>query len=231
MNIKDKVVLITGSSRGIGRKAAILYAEQGAQVIVTYCKSKEEAEQVFSACNVHAKAYLARLDVGDSSSIQELVEKVKSEYGGLDILINNAGVLTEKLFAEQTPEEIRSQVEVNLLGLMNTICAFLPLLEGQDEAVIINVASRLAKKIVERKAVYAATKHAVRAFTQSLALELPPYIRIYCFNPGLTATGMTNYQGADPLQVAQVLLEAGKETLGKKSGEDIDVDELLARVR
>ncbi|MGZ3649369.1 MAG: SDR family NAD(P)-dependent oxidoreductase, partial [Syntrophales bacterium] len=164
-----------------------------------------------------------RLDVRDEGSIKRLVKSVTERFSSLDILINVAGVLAEKPLMEQSAEDTANQVGVNLLGLINVTRSFLPLLQMQKEAVIVNIASGLAKEVLPELTVYCATKWGVRGFTRAIALELPDRVRVYCVNPGLTATRMTDYQGADPADVAKIIVRTAAETLRKKSGDDVDV--------
>ncbi len=228
MDLKNKVVLITGSSQGIGKATAQAFAQQGGKVIVTYNANKKEGEATLQACKKHRAAELFHLNVLDDSSIHALVKEITKRYGKLDILINNAGVLAGwNSFTQQTFADLERQVSVNLTGLMKVTHAFLPLLQHQKEALIINIASMAGKEVYDQIVPYCATKFGVRGFTQALALELPKHINIYCINPGMTATQMTKYEGVDPDKVAAVIVKTAQETLGKKSGDDVDVPDYL----
>ena len=223
MNLEDKTILVTGSSSGIGRETALQLARERCRLILTYFKGKAAGEEVLKECLNHGEAALYRLDVRDDSSVRRLVKSVTDRFSRLDILINVAGVLAEKPLIEQSAEETANQVGVNLLGLINTTRSFLPLLHRQKEAVIVNIASGLAKEVLPDLTVYCATKWGVRGFTRALALELPDRMRVYCVNPGLTATRMTDYQGADPADVAKIIVRTAAEKLRKKSGDDVDI--------
>lgn len=223
MNLEDKTILVTGSSSGIGRETALQLARERCRLILTYFKGKAAGEEVLKECLKHGETALYRLDVRDDSSVRRLVKSVTDRFSRLDILINVAGVLAEKPLIEQSAEETANQVGVNLLGLINTTRSFLPLLHRQKEAVIVNIASGLAKEVLPDLTVYCATKWGVRGFTRALALELPDRMRVYCVNPGLTATRMTDYQGADPADVAKIIVRTAAEKLRKKSGDDVDI--------
>jgi NAD(P)-dependent dehydrogenase (short-subunit alcohol dehydrogenase family) len=223
MNLEDKTILVTGSSSGIGRETALQLARERCRLILTYFKGKAAGEEVLKECLKHGEAALYRLDVRDDSSVRRLVKSVTDRFSRLDILINVAGILAEKPLIEQSAEETANQVGVNLLGLINTTRSFLPLLHRQKEAVIVNIASGLAKEVLPDLTVYCATKWGVRGFTRALALELPDRMRVYCVNPGLTATRMTDYQGADPADVAKIIVRTAAEKLRKKSGDDVDI--------
>lgn len=228
MDLKNKIVLVTGSSIGIGKATALAFAQQGSKVILTYNTNKEEGEATLQACKNYGEAHLVHFNILDDKSIHGLVKEVTQKYGKLDILINNAGVLAGwNSFVKQTFADLEQQVSVNLTGLMKVTHAFLPLLQHQKEAVIINIASMAGKIAYDEIVPYCATKFGVRGFTQGLALELPKHINIYCINPGMTATQMTKFEGVDPKKVAAIIVKTAQETLGKKSGDDVDVPDYL----
>lgn len=223
MDLQGKTILVTGSSSGIGRETAIQLARERCRLILTYFKGEATGKQVLRECLKHGEAVLYQLDVRDESSIRRLVKSVADGFSSLDILINVAGVLAENPLVRQSAQDTANQVGVNLLGLINVTRSFLPLLHRQKEAVIINIASGLAKEVLPNLAVYCATKWGVRGFTRALATELPDKVRVYCVNPGMTATRMTDYQGANPSDVAKTIVRTAAEKLRKKSGDDVDV--------
>ncbi len=224
MKLKDKVVLVTGSSRGIGCETAKAFAEKGATVIITYNKTKKGAEKTAQAC---ADALLVQLDVSNESSIKKAVTKIIEQYGRLDILVNNAGVLAWKPFKKHSSKDIEWQVDVNLTGLMKMTHHALPYLQKQKEAMIINISSVGGIAAFPNAAVYCATKFGVRGFTQGLALELPKRIKVFTVCPGLTATHMTDYQGVHPSKVADVIVRTAEEKLRKKPGADVVVPDYV----
>lgn len=223
MNLEGKTILVTGSSSGIGRETALQLAREQCRVILTYFKGGQAGKEVLKECLKHGDAALYRLDVRDDRSIRRLAKSVTDRFSSLDVLINVAGVLTEKPLIEQSAANTANQVCVNLFGLINVTRSFLPLLQRQKEAVIVNIASGLAKEVLPNLTVYCATKWGVRGFTRAIALELPESVRVYCVNPGMTATRMTDYQGADPADVAKIIVRTAAEKLRKKSGDDVDV--------
>ncbi|MGC9975298.1 MAG: SDR family oxidoreductase [Syntrophales bacterium] len=223
MDLQGKTILVTGSSSGIGRETAIQLARERCRLILTYFKGEAAGKQVLRECLKHGEAVLYQLDVRDESSIRRLVKSVADRFSRLDILINVAGVLAENPLVRQSAQDTANQVGVNLLGLINVTRSFLPLLHRQKEAVIINIASGLAKEVLPNLTVYCATKWGVRGFTRALATELPDKVRVYCVNPGMTATRMTDYQGANPSDVAKIIVRTAAEKLRKKSGDDVDV--------
>src|SRR3972149_1187917 len=227
MQLKDKVVLITGSSRGIGKETALLFAKEGANVVVTYNTNKKKGEDVFKECKKLGKCFLVHLDVCDEKSIKECVEKVIDKFGAIDILVNNAGVISWKNFVEQNSKEIDLQINTNLIGLIKMTKSVLPYMQGQDSGMIINIASGAGKTAHKGLSTYCATKFGVRGFTQTLALELPKSMKIFSVNPGMTATQMTNFKGISPVKVGEVIVNAAKEKYKVKSGQDVDVWEYV----
>jgi len=227
MNLTNKVVLITGSSAGIGKETAIQFAKKGSRIIVTYNEGKEEGEKVLEECKKHSDAILLHLDVRDDDSIDKLVKETIERLGRIDILVNNAGVIRWKHLIKQSREDIEEQIKVNLLGLIKVTRAFLSQFHKQKDGIIINIASGAGKEGFSELTTYCATKFGVRGFTQALSYELTRGVRIYCVNPGMTSTRMTNYTGIAPSKVAEVILLAAEEKLDKESGDDVDVWEYV----
>src|SRR3989338_7720817 len=96
MELKKRVVLITGSSDGIGAETALAFAKEGANVVITYCTQKKKAEKVYSECKKLTESMIVKLNVSDEESIKKCVEKTIDNFGAIDILVNNAGILIEK---------------------------------------------------------------------------------------------------------------------------------------
>lgn len=227
MELKDSVVLITGSSEGIGAETAKLFAQQGAHVIVTYSTNKKKAQEIFNDCNKFNEAMLIELDVREEKSIKNALEKIIDKFGAIDILVNNAGVAFFEEFHKQSLEKIDLQIDVNLKGLIKMTKFTLPYLQAQEQGIIINIASGAGKSGFPELVPYCATKFGVRGFTKALNKEIQKGIRTYVVNPGMTSTKMTNYTGVDAKDVAKIILKTSKESLNKESGEDIDVWEYL----
>src|SRR3989344_7821891 len=207
MNLSGKVVLITGSSQGIGKETAFLFAKERAKLVITYHKNKSGAEEAAEKCREFGAedVLVLPLDLRENESIKNAVAKTVERFGGIDVLINNAGYLAEKKTRDQTFEDIEDQVRTNLEGLIKmTSAALLHIKEA-----VINIASGAGKSPYAELATYSATKFGVRGFTQSLAIE-EPKLRIIAVNPGLTATAMTDFEGEPPQHVAEVVLKATK---------------------
>ncbi|MBI2650373.1 SDR family oxidoreductase [Candidatus Woesearchaeota archaeon] len=224
MDLKNKIVLITGSSIGIGRETAFKFAKEGCKVVITYYKDKKEGEEAAKKClDFGASGILVlQLNVMDNKSIKDAVKKIIDMFKKIDILINNAGIVVWKPFKEHTFEDIENEVRTNLEGLMKMTRECLPYI---DEA-IINISSGAGKEAYSGLSAYCATKFGVRGFTQSIATELRN-IRVYSVNPGTTATRMNNFCGTPPEKVADIVLRVAKGELKADSSKDIDVWELV----
>ena len=223
MKLRNKVALVTGASSGIGRETAIMLAKKGCKVAATHNKNKSGGEEVVEECRKYGDAMLLQLDVTDAESIERAAGEIIKKFGRIDILVNNAGVIVWKDLKDQSFEDIDRQLQVNLSGLIKMTKALMPQFHSQKEGIIINVSSGAGKQGYGGLSVYCASKFGVRGFTQALSAELPEGIRVYCVNPGMTATRMTDYRGVPPERVAEVIVSTTEENLGKNSGDDVDV--------
>ncbi len=221
----DKVVLITGSTRGIGNETALKFAAAGFRVVVTYYRNQLEGEQVQQEClrSGAPNVLLLKLDVADSESVRQAVSQIIQAFGRIDILVNNAGILVHKYLQEQSLEDIRRQLQTNLEGVIAMTKACLPYIKE----CIINVGSTAALRGHKNQTVYAATKFGVRGFTQSLARELPQ-IRVYVVNPGMVATRMTEFRGISAGLVAAIIYNAAVGKYQVPSGGDINIQDYLS---
>lgn len=222
-DLKNKVVLITGSSLGIGRETAFKFAKEGCKVVVTYYKDKNEAMAVSKKCmDLGASDILVlQLNVMEDKSIKDAVKKIIEKFGGIDILINNAGIIVWKKFKDQTYEDIENQIRTNLEGLIKMTKECLPHIKD----TIINIASGAGLEGYPDITTYCGTKFAVRGFSQALAQELK--IKVYVINPGVTATRMNDFQGAPPERVADIILNTAKGNYKLKSGSDVNIWEYV----
>jgi 3-oxoacyl-[acyl-carrier protein] reductase len=222
--VKDKVIFITGSSNGIGSETAHAFAREGAKVIITYHRDKKAAEVTAQRCREAGAAQVAvlELDISDEASIDHAVKKTIGMFGEVHVLVNNAGIAVWKKLQDQTYAEIHSQIAVNLEGLIKITRAFLSFTKD----AIINVGSGAGYTGYADLTTYCATKFAVRGFTQALAAGQPDK-KIYCVNPGTTATRMTDFKGVPAQDVAAIILKAAKGGYDKPSGSDLDVWEIL----
>ncbi len=218
--MKDSVVLITGSSNGIGREIAFAFAAEKAKVVVTYCRGRRSGQNTEKRCRQlgASETLLIPLDLRDNKSMATAVDSVVGKFGRIDILINNAGVVVWKPLKEQNLTDIEDQLRTNLEGLIKMTRICLP--HVQD--MIINIASGAGQTAFVDLAPYCAAKFGVRGFTQALAQEISR-LKIYAVNPDMTKTRMTGFQGRPPEEVARIVLYTAKGRYRKRSGSDINV--------
>ena len=196
--------LITGASRGIGKETALVLAENGYDLILTYIY-EDEAKEVKAECEKHGvNVQIFKFDITKEQYIEELSQKIDS----IDVLINNAGVASGKPLNRQSYEDIDNQITTNLLGLIKFTKAMI----DKVQKVLINMGSVGGKKGIANSSVYCATKFGVRGFTQSL-IEEYPNLKIYSVNPGLTKTHMTHFQGVEPREVAEIIFRTIKRRI------------------
>ncbi len=222
--MRGKVVLITGSSVGIGRATAYEFARGGGRLIITYYRDREEGEKTLQRCRELGmeEGVLLYLNLMDNESILSFSREVIKRFKGIDILINNAGVLAWKSLREQSFEEIEAQVRTNLEGLIKLTKVLLP----HVREMVINIGSGAGKMGFPELTTYCATKFGVRGFTQALAQE-ERGLKIVCVNPGMTATRMTGYRGEAPERVARIIYGVASGYIRAPSGSDVDVWDFL----
>jgi NAD(P)-dependent dehydrogenase (short-subunit alcohol dehydrogenase family) len=191
--MKNKVVLITGSSNGIGRETAFKFASENAKVVLTYCNDRKGGQNTEKRCKElgASETLLIELDLRDNKSILNAVDKVVQTFGMIDILINNAGFLVWKPLKKQSLADIEDQIRTNLEGLIKMTLSCLPYIKD----MIINIASGAGQTGFAELAPYCATKFGVRGFTQALAQEMSRP-KIYSVNPDMTKTRMTGFKGS-----------------------------------
>jgi NAD(P)-dependent dehydrogenase (short-subunit alcohol dehydrogenase family) len=218
--MKGQVVLITGASSGIGRETAYRFAQEETKLALTYNKGKKRGLEAEKRCRrLGAEdTHLVHLNVMDNRSIGDAVKRVHRKYGGVDYLINNAGVGIFLPFKEQSVQDIERQIGTNLEGLIKVTRAFLPFIRKG----IVNIASAAGKTAYAEMSVYCGTKFGVRGFTQALAQEHPS-LKICCVNPDMTATRLSGYQGQPPSEVADVIFRAVSGKIKVAGGGDVDL--------
>ncbi|MGN6805324.1 MAG: glucose 1-dehydrogenase [Trinickia sp.] len=193
--LSGKVAIVTGASKGIGAGIAKALASEGAAVVVNYASSRAGAEAVVDAIvSKGGKAVAVGADVSKAAEAQAIVDAAISQFGRLDILVNNSGIYEFAPLEAITEEHFHKQFNVNVLGLLlTTQAAAKHLGEGGS---IINVSSVVTRIVPPATAVYSGTKGAVDAITGVLARELGPRnIRVNSINPGVVATEGTHSAG------------------------------------
>jgi 3-oxoacyl-[acyl-carrier protein] reductase len=240
--VENKVVLVTGASRGIGKAIATLFAESGAQVAFTYLSSVEKGlalEKELSAHGIKAKGY--RSDASKYQESEDLVNAVVEDFGAIDILINNAGITRDGLLMRMSEEQWDEVMRVNLKSVFNlTKAATKPMMKAKSGS-IINLTSIVGIKGNAGQANYAASKAGIIGFTKSVALELGSRnIRCNAIAPGFIETEMTGElneatveewkksiplkRGGQAQEVANVCLFLGSDLSSYVTGQTIQVD-------
>ena len=191
--MQDKVALVTGGSRGIGRAIALKLAEQGANVAVLYAGNAEAAEATVRDIEaLGRKALAVKCDVADFDQVTAAVAQVKEALGGVDVLVNNAGVTKDKLALRMSPEEFDRVLSVNLNGTFHTIRALYADFMRRRSGRIINIASIAGVMGNAGQANYAASKAGVIGLTKTIARELAPRgVTCNAIAPGFIETDMT----------------------------------------
>ena len=191
--LTDRVVLVTGSSRGIGAEVAVKAAAEGASVAVHYVRSADAAGEVVErARSLGADAESFAADVGDGRQAEQLVEQVIERFGRVDGLVNNAGRTLVGPFLEIEPADWDEVIRTDLTAAFHTCRAVLPSMVERGSGGIVNIASRLGQLGVAETAAYSAAKSGLIGLTRALAREFGPLgIRVNAVAPGMTITEMT----------------------------------------
>ncbi len=220
VDLRDKVVVVTGASLGIGRETAFGFAAEGARLALSYHQHAAEARAVEERCLElgAAEVVTAPLDLGDEDSVRAFAAAVVERFAGIDVLVNNAGIVVWRRFVEQELDEIEAQVRVNLLGTLTLTRLALPHVRD----AVINVVSTASLHGTGTLAAYGASKWGLRGFTKALAREHPE-LRLYNVHPTVTATRMNDFKGMDPARVAGVIVRVARGELELEPGADVDL--------
>lgn len=192
MNLKNKVVIITGASSGIGKATAKKLAKEGASVVLC-ARSEDELEKIKDQIvSDGGKALVVKTDVTKSADFEKAVSQTLSEYGSVDVLVNNAGLMPLSFVEKLKTDEWEKMVEVNIKGVLNGVAAVLPTMRENKSGHIINISSSAAHNYFPGGAVYCATKVAVKMFSEGLRTELAPKygIKVTSIEPGVVDTNL-----------------------------------------
>lgn len=236
-NPANKIVLITGASSGIGEAIAKKLAEDGHQVILT-ARRKEKLDAITSAINKSGgKAKCFSLDVTSLDNFQTTINSILSEFGRLDVIINNAGVMPLSPLKSLKVDEWNNMIDINIKGVLNGIAAVLPHMEKREQGHIINVASIGAHAVSPTAAVYCATKYAVWAISDGLRQETDK-LRVTTISPGVVKSELANTITDEAAQKAMeafraIAIEpeaiANAVAYAINQPADVDVSEIIVR--
>lgn len=192
--LEGKVALVTGASSGIGEATVLALVAEGARVAAAARRKDRLEALVKDVAGRGGQALPLVVDVADEAQVREMVRRAHETWGRIDILVNDAGVAMLGPIDGAKTEDWRQMVNINLLGLMFTTHAVLPLMKAQGSGHIVNISSVAGRKVLEGSAVYTATKWGVGAFSEALRLEVGKnHIRVTIIEPGVVATEMQEH--------------------------------------
>jgi 3-oxoacyl-[acyl-carrier protein] reductase len=240
--LTDKTVLVTGASRGIGRAIAVACARAGADVVVNYARSADEAAQVVDEVrSLGRRAEAVACDVSDLDSVQTMMKRAVGEFGRVDVLVNNAGVLLRGFLMMVPAADFASVLQTNTIGTFHCIKAVSRYMVQRRSGCIVNVSSLAGFRGLMGQGAYAASKAAVNSLTALAAKELAKYnIRVNAVAPGCIDAGMMkdfsdetreSYVGQIPMkrygraeEVAQAVIFLASDASSYITGHVLPVD-------
>ena len=239
--MENKVVLVTGSARGIGKATIIEFASKGYNVVINYIKNKDKAIELkdYVESEFNVKALVEAADITNESDVKNMIASIIKEFGRLDVLINNAGIAYDRNFDEITVDEFKRTLEVNVLG------AFIVSREAakymKKDSAIVNVSSTNGTKAISPECLdYNISKVGLQSLTRDLAFQFKPNIRVNAIAIGWANTDMNKdlpqdyiddetekiYLGrfADPQEIAKTIYFLASEDSSYINGEILTVD-------
>ena len=195
MRLQDKVAIVTGSTSGMGRATAKLFAKEGAKVVVTG-RNEERAKAVVD--DIKAAGGEAMYLIGDAADIsfcEDIVKKTVEAYGTVDVLVNNAGMLSMSTLQDVSMEEWDNVFKVNVTAALRLAQLVAPVMKEKGKGVIVNIASVASFAAHHGFAAYISSKHAMAGLSKSMAWELGPEIRVNAIAPGCIHTAMVDSIG------------------------------------
>jgi NADP-dependent 3-hydroxy acid dehydrogenase YdfG len=237
--IKDKVVIITGASSGIGEATAVMLAERGAKVVLG-ARGLNRLEALARRIEATGgEVTYAQTDVRRREDLTSLVSLALDRYGQLDVLINNAGIMPVSPLDDLRVEDWENMIDINIKGVLYGIAAALPVFRKQGFGHFVNTASTAGHKTVPNQSVYSATKFAVRAISEGLRMEAGEKLRVTIISPGFVNTnfaeGVTDPEVKTQLENARDKFALPPEAIARaivfaiEQPSDVDVNEIIVR--
>lgn len=195
-DLYNKIVIITGSSRGIGSSVAKQFSSHGAKIIITYLRSKKEALEVQKTLNT--ESLVVQCDITNQKSVNNLIKQTISKFEKIDILVNNAGAVFEPAKWDSITEKVWHQtMDTNLFGTFNCIQKIAPYMLKEKRGKIINISSTISFNPSAFAIAYSTAKAGVTNLTQAFAKEFAPHINVNAVAPGWTDTDWHSHKNQD----------------------------------
>lgn len=233
----QKVAIVTGSSRGIGKEIALKLSAEGFAIVINYLSNKTAAEEVAKQIeNAGGKALIIKADISSKSESENLVEQTIKNFGRIDVLVNNAGITRDNLLIRMSLEEWQAVLQTNFTGIMNLTELVIEIMQRQETGKIINLSSTVGVHGNAGQANYATAKSALLSYTKIKARELMPKIQVNAIAPGLVQTDMTaNFdleklsktklgRAASPSDIAECVVWLVKPSGNYITGQIIEID-------
>lgn len=236
--ISGKSIIITGASSGIGEAAAKMLAEQGAKLMLAARREDKLDKLVAEIEAAGGTAAYQVVDVTQQSQVQALADETLKQYGKIDVMINNAGIMPLSRLDQLLVEEWDRTIDINIKGVLYGIAAVLPAMQKAQSGHIINISSVAGHVVFPNAAVYCGTKYAVRAISEGLRKEIGKDIRCTIISPGAIATELTNHisdeeasKGANQLYKIAIGADAVARAIAYaiEQPKEVDINEILLR--
>ena len=236
--ISGKSIIITGASSGIGEATAKMLAERGAKLMLAARRADKLDKLVAEIEAAGGTAAYQVVDVTKQSQVQALADETLKQYGKIDVMVNNAGIMPLSRLDQLLVEEWDRTIDINIKGVLYGIAAVLPAMQKAQSGHIINISSVAGHLVFPNAAVYCGTKYAVRAITEGLRQEIGKDIRCTIISPGAVATELTNHitdetaaKGANQLYEIAIGAEAVASAIAYaiEQPKEVDINEILLR--
>jgi len=218
-DLKDKVVIITGARRGMGKSHALAFAKEGSKVVVSDISLEDCQKVVKEIEEIKGETMAVKCDVSKKEEVQEMIEKTIKKWGKIDILINNAGIADFKNFLELKEEDWDRTIDINLKGYFLVAQAVAKEMVKRKSGVIINIASIAMGQVgigFPSLTHYCASKGGIVGMTEAMAIELAPFnIRVNVISPGAIETPMVDPLKADKKTIESLLARIPMKRIGK----------------